>query len=141
MKNPLNIIKYFRRELNYFSEEVKYKRKFQEAFINMQPFRSSIDKRAELGENVKINGGVIIRGKVKLGRGTFINAPSKIVAGKGSEIEIGQFCSIGVFISFYGTDHPINERVATFQTRNGYYADIFSDNSGKKARIKIGSDV
>ncbi len=140
MSKILNLLKFFKRGMNELSLEIENKNRFPKAYIDIQPLKSDIGKNVQLDENVKINKGVIIRGCVRLGRGTLINGPSNVFASNNSVIEIGQFCAIGGFSAFYSGNHPLEERVSTFQTANGYYARLFN-NFDKSKSIKLGSDV
>lgn len=136
-----NLIRFFRRGIAGISRERIYRERYRSATINVHSFGTDIGKNVRLGKNVQINKGVMVRGNVVFGRGTLINGPSRVVAAGSNEIAIGQFCSIGGFCAFYSGNHPTDERVATFQTSNGFYAELFAQNSGKNEGIKMGSDV
>lgn len=101
---------------------------------------SLIGDTAHLGENVIITKDVKVRGKVFIGRGTFINGPANIYGGENSPITIGAFCSIAEFVYIISTNHNLRTPT-TYQTSSGYYSKIFSKNSGIAKSINIGNDV
>ncbi len=131
------LIYFIQTELNKYKRSKWLHKKFPRAKIAMG---AQLSDEADLGINTAISDQVIIRGKVSIGRASFINGPSRVVAAYGSEITIGPFCSIAAYTCMFSGNHPL-DAVSTFQSANSFYKDIFTKEGATQASIEIGADV
>ena len=104
------------------------------------PEGSIVHSEVRLSENVVLNKKVSLRGKIEIGKGTFINPNTVISGAKGGPITIGAYCSIAGYVYIISGNHNL-KYPSTYQTVSGTYSSIFKDNIGEAEPISIGNDV
>ena len=84
--------------------------------------------------------GVIIYGKVKIGRWTVLSGPNIDIMAEINPVEIGNFCSIARNVSIQEYNHNFKKLTTFFMMKNIFKENVHLDITSK-GKIFIGNDV